>query len=175
MLGLIATHDEIFLTLTRILCSQMKPLLVESGGATSSSAEKGNQLDVFFARYCQSNPEFFKQAFTFAWCFTGLQISYLTWGYMQELIMTTEFTPTERVPTGRFPSAAFCVFSNRFLAVLVAIVAVRMKHGAFFANNKAPLWAFTPCALSNTMSSWSQYASLNYVSFPVQVCCMARS
>lgn len=87
---------------------------------------------------------------------------------MQELIMTTEFSPTERVPSGKFPSAAFCVFSNRFLAVIVAIIAVRIKHGAVFANNTAPLWAFTPCALSNTMSSWSQYASLKYVSFPVQ-------
>lgn len=87
---------------------------------------------------------------------------------MQELIMTTTFKPTEHVPSGQFPSAAFCVFSNRFLAVLVALVTVRVKHGAFFANNKAPLGAFTPCALSNTMSSWSQYASLKYVSFPVQ-------
>mmetsp|Transcript_42297 Transcript_42297/g.99217 ORF Transcript_42297/g.99217 Transcript_42297/m.99217 type:complete len:97 (+) Transcript_42297:659-949(+) len=32
----------------------------------------------------------------------------------------------------------------------------------------APLNSFTPCALSNTLSSWSQYASLNFVSFPVQ-------
>jgi adenosine 3'-phospho 5'-phosphosulfate transporter B2 len=87
---------------------------------------------------------------------------------MQELIMTTKFNPTENVPSGLFPSAAFCVFSNRFLAVIVAIIAVRIKHGAFFANNAAPLWAFTPCAISNTMSSWSQYASLKFVSFPVQ-------
>jgi adenosine 3'-phospho 5'-phosphosulfate transporter B2 len=115
-----------------------------------------------------SNPEFFKQSFKFMLCFVGLQASYLTWGYMQELIMTTVFEPTERVPDGKFPSAAFCVFSNRFLAVIVALIAVRIKHGAFCANNKAPLWAFTPCALSNTMSSWSQYASLKYVSFPVQ-------
>lgn len=79
--------------------------------------------------------------------------------------MTTVFTPTERVPDGKFPSAAFCVFSNRFLAVIVALITVRIKHGAFFANNKAPLWAFTPCALSNTMSSWSQYASLKYVRY----------
>lgn len=115
-----------------------------------------------------SNPEFFVQAFKFAMCFCGLQASYLTWGYMQELIMTTKFTPTERVPSGKFPSAAFCVFSNRFLAVIVALISVRIRKGAFFANNKAPLLAFTPCALSNTMSSWSQYASLKYVSFPVQ-------
>lgn len=127
-----------------------------------------NRIDSFFVTYCSSNPEFFKQAFKFAICFLGLQASYLVWGYCQEGLMSTQFNPTERVPKGKFPSAAFCVFSNRFLAVIVALVAVRRRHGAFFANNVAPLWAFTPCALSNTMSSWSQYASLKYVSFPVQ-------
>jgi len=104
----------------------------------------------------------------FVFCFVGLQVSYLTWGYMQELIMTTEFTPTKHAPDGKFPSAAFCVFSNRFLAIIVAMIAVKIRHGAIFAYNTAPLYAFTPCALSNTMSSWSQYASLRYVSFPVQ-------
>ena len=39
------------------------------------------------------------------------QASYLTWGYLQEKVMTTEYT------TGRFPSAAFCVFSNRVFAI----------------------------------------------------------
>jgi adenosine 3'-phospho 5'-phosphosulfate transporter B2 len=152
---------------------QVKPLLFESSqrdvasGNSQSPAPQG-AIDTFFAKNCQSNPEFFKQAFKFGLCFMGLQLSYLTWGYMQELIMTTTFTPTPRVPSGKFPSAAFCVFSNRFLAVIVALLAVRYKHGAFFANNTAPLWAFTPCALSNTLSSWSQYASLKYVSFPVQ-------
>lgn len=145
----------------------MQPLLVEPGSAPAASTEL-SAFDAFFAQHFASNPEFFKQAATFVACFVGLQASYLTWGYMQELIMTTEFTPTPRVPDGKFPSAAFCVFSNRFLAVIVALIAVRIKHGAFFANNKAPLYAFTPCALSNTMSSWSQYASLKYVSFPVQ-------
>merc|ERR1719203_1648669 len=114
------------------------------------------------------NPEFMAQAFKFLLCFGGLQASYLTWGYMQELIMTTEFKSTEHVPDGKFPSAAFCVFSNRFLAIIVAMIAVKLRHGAVFANNSAPLLSFTPCAFSNTMSSWSQYASLKYVSFPVQ-------
>lgn len=114
------------------------------------------------------NPEFFQQAAKFTFAFTGLLVSYLTWGYMQELIMTTKFEPTKHSPNGTFPSAAFCVFSNRFLAIIVAMVAVKLKHGAVYANNTAPLQAFTPCALSNTMSSWSQYASLRYVSFPVQ-------
>ena len=114
------------------------------------------------------NPEFFNQALKFLFAFSGLLVSYLTWGYMQELIMTTHFIPTKHSPDGRFPSAAFCVFSNRFLAIIVAMVAVKVKHGSVYANNVAPLKAFTPCALSNTMSSWSQYASLRYVSFPVQ-------
>jgi len=116
----------------------------------------------------RNNPEFFAQAVKFLFCFCGLQASYLTWGYMQELIMTTPFEPTPGAPTGMFPSAAFCVFSNRFLAVIVAMIAVKIKHGSVFSNNAAPLLAFTPCALSNTMSSWSQYASLKYVSFPLQ-------
>lgn len=122
----------------------------------------------FFLRHFASNPEFFQQAAKFVICFCGLQASYLTWGYMQELIMTSNFNPTDQAPSGKFPSAAFCVFSNRFLAVIVAAIAVRIKHGSVYANNVAPLWAFTPCALSNTMSSWSQYASLKWVSFPVQ-------
>lgn len=114
------------------------------------------------------NSDFNVQATKFVFAFTGLMISYLTWGYMQELIITSQFKPTDSSPDGKFPSAAFCVFSNRFLAILVAMVCVKVKHGSVFHNNVAPLWAFTPCALSNTMSSWSQYASLRYVSFPVQ-------
>jgi adenosine 3'-phospho 5'-phosphosulfate transporter B2 len=48
------------------------------------------------------------------------------------------------------------------------MISVKLKHGAIYANNTAPFCAFTPCAISNTMSSWSQYSSLKYVSFPMQ-------
>jgi adenosine 3'-phospho 5'-phosphosulfate transporter B2 len=154
----------------------MEPLMVSSSSSRgifmgdqglSSATEKG-MLEKFVIEAFPNNPEFFLSAFKFFFCFCGLQVSYLTWGYMQELIMTTQFTPTKNVPDGKFPSAAFCVFSNRFLAVIVAVIVVKLKHGAVFSNNTAPLLAFTPCALSNTMSSWSQYASLKYVSFPIQ-------
>ncbi|GMI57513.1 hypothetical protein ScalyP_jg10528 [Parmales sp. scaly parma] len=103
----------------------------------------------------------------FVVCFIGLQVSYLTWGYMQELIMTTKFTPTPLNPDGLFPSATFCVFSNRFLAVLLAMFLTRMKHGKV-TTGVAGMASFAPCSLSNTVSSWAQYASLKYVSFPVQ-------
>jgi len=141
--------------------------MVDSSQGSKTEVPAGNGLNPC-ASMMQENPEFFAQAAKFMFCFCGLQASYLTWGYMQELIMTTTFTPTTSAPDGKFPSAAFCVFSNRFLAIIVAIIAVRVKHGSVLSNNIAPLAAFTPCALSNTMSSWSQYASLRYVSFPVQ-------
>ena len=149
------------LSSTRIV----EPLLeqkaeVPLGGGDNQS---NNVSDAFDDR----NGVYF-QGLKLLFCFAGLQASYLTWGYMQELIMTTEFQPTENVPDGKFPSAAFCVFSNRFLAVIVGAIACRIKHGAFFANNKAPMISFAPCAMSNTLSSWSQYASLKYVAFPVQ-------
>jgi len=149
---------------------QMVPLMASTipMGDNPAHHEDRNCIEVLIAKHCHANPEFFVQAFKFSMCFLGLQASYLTWGYMQELIMTTEFNATERVPDGKFPSASFCVFSNRFLAVIVAMIIVRFKHGSVFGKNKAPLLAFTPCALSNTMSSWSQYASLKFVSFPVQ-------
>lgn len=135
---------------------------------TFSSTEETNGIFNCCVRAFTKNPEFYVQALKFAFCFCGLQASYLTWGYMQELIMTSTFNPTERVPDGKFPSAQFCVFSNRFLAIIVAMIAVKVRHGSVFQHNKAPLIAFTPCAFSNTMSSWSQYASLKYVTFPVQ-------
>ena len=67
-----------------------------------------------------------------AFCFVGLQLSYLTWGYVQEKVMTTEYT------TGRFPSATFCVFSNRVLAILVALA---------LTDN---------CALTSFITVWSE-------------------
>jgi len=80
----------------------------------------------------------FQEVLKFLFCFCGLQVSYITWGYMQELIMTSVFLPTKSSPDGRFPSAAFCVFSNRFLAIIVAMISVKIRHGAILANNVAP-------------------------------------
>ena len=93
-------------------------------------------------------------------CFLGLQASYLTWGYVQEKVMTKEYT------TGKFPSATFCVFSNRVLAILAAAIAITVKHGQF--RIPAPMTSFAPCAVSNTLSSYGQYQALRYVSFPLQ-------
>lgn len=142
----------------------LMPEKEENRDLPMGSAEKENVSRAFTSE----QNDIYWQGGKLLFCFAGLQASYLTWGYMQELIMTTVFTPTENVPDGKFPSAAFCVFSNRFLAVIVGAIACKLKHGSCFANNTAPMISFAPCAMSNTLSSWSQYASLKYVAFPVQ-------
>lgn len=103
---------------------------------------------------------------TFAFCFCGLQAAYLTWGVLQELLMSTQYNPTENVPDGRFPSATFCVFCNRIFAIIIAVTVCLYKHGK--VSSAAPLWYISPSSFSNTMSSYCQYASLSYVPFPVQ-------
>jgi adenosine 3'-phospho 5'-phosphosulfate transporter B2 len=85
---------------------------------------------------------------------------------MQELIMNEQYPPTEMNPSGKFPSATFCVFSNRFLAIIVSAIVVRVRYGTLVTA--APLIAYAPCALSNTCSSWAQYQALSYVTFSLQ-------
>lgn len=146
---------------TEVETELVRPLVLPLGG---SEKDQASSVAIAF----DDRRDIYLQGLKLMFCFTGLQASYLTWGYMQELIMTKNFEPTPSVPDGKFPSAAFCVFSNRFLAVIVGAISCRLKHGAFFANNVAPVYSFIPCALSNTLSSWSQYASLKFVAFPVQ-------
>lgn len=136
--------------------------LLGKNGAVNTSV---SELPIF---HTQGESEMVKQGINFAVCFVGLQISYLTWGFCQESLMTTVFNPTESVPSGLFPSAAFAVFCNRVLAVTIAAFVVKKKHGSLTSTTGAPLISFAPCAMSNTFSSWSQYIALKYVTFPVQ-------
>ena len=85
---------------------------------------------------------------------------------MQELIMNTQFESTPLVPSGRFPSPTFCVFSNRIIAIVVAAALCYWKHGS--TRSSAPLWVVLPCSVSNTLSSFCQYASLLHIPFPLQ-------
>lgn len=122
-----------------------------------ATSKKGKSCD---------KPSFLWTVLDFIVCFTSLQASYLIWGMMQELIMDTHFNATPLNPSGKFPSATFCVFSNRFLAIIVSAFACWWYHGTVLSS--APLLSFTPCALSNTISSWGQYQALSFVSFGLQ-------
>mmetsp|Transcript_5089 Transcript_5089/g.7028 ORF Transcript_5089/g.7028 Transcript_5089/m.7028 type:complete len:393 (-) Transcript_5089:404-1582(-) len=98
-------------------------------------------------------------------CFFGLQISYITWGVLQEKVMTSPYE------TGYFPSATFLVFGNRFIAIFVALGLV--YYPVYFQGQqlgkKSPLYWYAPCSLSNVLSSYAQYECLKFVTFPVQV------
>ena len=53
-------------------------------------------------------------ALKLVWCALGLQVSYLTWGVLQERIMTQKYDGDV------FSNSQFLVFVNRILALLLA-------------------------------------------------------
>ena len=110
-------------------------------------------------------------------CFAGLQISYIAWGVVQEQLMTQEYGGK------KFTSSSFCVFGNRFFALIVALVIVVYqkytdKNPKSDNDTKAsivekpstmpPFYAYAACAASNSLSSFAQYEALKFVSFPTQ-------
>jgi len=111
----------------------------------------------------KADHDFAVEGLTLAACFVTLHLSYVTWGVMQEKIMTTEYE------TGRIPTPTFLVFCNRMWAMIIAFGILQYKK-----NNKtlpedcSPYW-YAPCAISNVMSSWCQYKVLLFVTFPTQV------
>lgn len=106
----------------------------------------------------------FQKTVMIFFCFAGLQVSYLTWGILQEKIMTQEYHNESE--TGKFSDSQFLVFVNRVLAFIFAgtyiLISTQPKH-------IAPLYKYSYCSFSNIMSSWFQYEALKYVSFPTQV------
>jgi len=114
------------------------------------------------AKAAQPAPEysFSMKALLLTWCTVGLLGSYLSWGLIQERIMTTEYT------TGRFESSNFLVFCNRALALCAAATVIKLTEQP---RLKAPFFEFSFTSLSNVLSSWCQLEALKYISFPTQV------
>ena len=102
-------------------------------------------------------------AFRLIFCVVGLQISYLTWGVLQEKVMTHKYGDTANGEL--FLNSEFLVFMNRISALLISSFLVFLS-GPKFAG---PFYRYSYCALANICSSWCQYEALKFVSFPVQV------
>ncbi|XP_063597622.1 adenosine 3'-phospho 5'-phosphosulfate transporter 1-like isoform X1 [Penaeus indicus] len=98
-------------------------------------------------------------------CFVGLQVSYLTWGVLQEKIMTKEYQNSDG-SIGHFKDSQFLVFVNRILAFMLAASYLGLTRQP---RHTAPIYKYSYCSFSNIMSSWCQYEALKYVSFPTQV------
>ncbi|KAI4877559.1 hypothetical protein NFI96_028586 [Prochilodus magdalenae] len=108
-----------------------------------------------------------RQAFKLVFCAAGLQASYLTWGVLQERVMTRSYGGSETEGGGeRFRDSQFLVFMNRILALTVAgLCCVVFKQ----PRHAAPMYKYSFASLSNILSSWCQYEALKYISFPTQV------
>ncbi len=163
--------------------------LEEGGSSSSSHSHKKNgtssAMNTFLTFY---HSRWGKLVF----CFAGLQASYLVWGVVQEQLMTTEYS------FGKFKSSTFCVFANRFLALIISLIIVVVRkytndnqgNGTVSEGNSSkgegnsekgsgdsaksgpkdvPFYYYAPSSLSNTISSWAQYEALKYISFPTQV------
>ncbi|XP_076873790.1 adenosine 3'-phospho 5'-phosphosulfate transporter 1 [Brachyhypopomus gauderio] len=110
-----------------------------------------------------------RQAMKLLFCAAGLQGSYLTWGVLQERVMTRSYGGSEEEGGGegeRFRDSQFLVFMNRILALTVAgLCCVVFKQ----PRHAAPMYKYSFASLSNILSSWCQYEALKYISFPTQV------
>ncbi|XP_012724577.2 adenosine 3'-phospho 5'-phosphosulfate transporter 1 [Fundulus heteroclitus] len=108
-----------------------------------------------------------KQALRLIFCAAGLQVSYLTWGVLQERVMTRSYGAASPDQEGeKFKDSQFLVFMNRILALTVSglwcVLFKQPRHGA-------PMYKYSFASLSNIMSSWCQYEALKFISFPTQV------
>lgn len=99
-------------------------------------------------------------------CFLGLMISYLTWGVLQEKIMTREYVALDGKKKAFFKDSQFLVFANRFLALIIASLYLVAKQQT---RHRAPLFKYSYASFSNIMSAWLQYEALKFISFPTQV------
>ena len=66
-------------------------------------------------------------------CAVGLQVSYLTWGVLQERLITLDFEGE------KFESSLFLVFTNRAVAFCVAL-AIHFKIKG--SGNRAPFYKY---------------------------------
>lgn len=107
-----------------------------------------------------------KECILLTYCFVGLMFSYLTWGVLQEKIMTREYVALDGKKKSYFKDSQFLVFANRFLALIIALCYLVLRQQT---RHRAPLFKYSYASFSNIMSAWLQYEALKFISFPTQV------
>lgn len=111
-------------------------------------------------------PTFWENFYKIAWCTFGLLSCYLVWGILQERIMAFKYGVTDTFEGENFKNSQFLVFVNRILAFTVAVLYIQFSKQP---RHIAPVYKYSYSSFSNIMSSWFQYESLKFVSFPTQV------
>ncbi|XP_059157300.1 adenosine 3'-phospho 5'-phosphosulfate transporter 1-like [Physella acuta] len=148
-------------------CLQNFIVLCVFGKEQHVSLEEGNaQKSGTSSTPVKVEEPFSKRAIRLLICVAGLQISYLTWGVLQERIMTIEYGQNGTNIGEFFKDSQFLVFINRILAFIMALIVIMFRSQP---PHTAPLYKYSFSSFSNIMSSWCQYEALKFVSFPTQV------
>lgn len=80
------------------------------------------------------------------------------------LFLTRDYADGDEVE--KFTDSQFLVFVNRILAFAFSGVYLLIVQQNV---HRTPLYKYSYCSVSNTLSSWCQYEALKFVSFPTQV------
>ena len=96
------------------------------------------------------------------WCATGLIVTFIIYGLLQERLMVVPWGEKQQI----FTSSAFIVLSNRVISILGALMTMLKSKESF--KSDAPLHKFALIALTNTCATYFQWDALRYVSFPTQ-------
>eukprot|EP00051_Salpingoeca_urceolata_P001356 m.40300 g.40300 ORF g.40300 m.40300 type:complete len:500 (+) comp11354_c0_seq1:73-1572(+) len=131
----------------------------KKAGASKGDVESGSGGEA-------PSPTLLAQAMRVSVYVLGLQGSYLTWGVLQEQIMTQSYGTAPDGSDIHFKNSQYLVFINRVLALCVAFAMCRFTPQP---PHNVPLYPYSFPSISNVMSSWCQYEALKFVSFPTQV------
>lgn len=108
--------------------------------------------------------ETMKRMLNLLYCVISLNAAMLLWGVAQEYVMTNDYSSEPGV-VSKIPSSLFVVLCNRVSTTLFTGWVVRVHgHSLWVPGHMLAAKA----AVSNGVSSWSQYQSLHYISFTLQ-------
>jgi hypothetical protein len=94
-------------------------------------------------------------------CVISLNVTFIIWGVLQERMLTRRYPRY----TGEFFTYSYAlVFTNRFWTLIMSsILLVYFKPKR---SSSTVIYEYAFPSISNMLSSWCQYESLRYVSFP---------
>lgn len=119
---------------------------------------KENFLELEFEQENTSRPEVMKRL---AFCVFMLNVTFVTWGLLQERMLTRRYPRN----TGEFFTYSYAlVFTNRLWTLIMSgmlLIYLKPKR-----SSSTVIYEYSFPSISNMLSSWCQYESLRYVSFP---------
>ena len=138
--------------------------LLVTGNTQSESETESNHSDVSYRPLSSVSDSRWRTALQLVICSVGLQVSFLTWGALEEKIFT-EYVDSEG-NVEKFTDSEFLIFVNCILAFAFSGIYLLITSPRI---HQTPLYKYIYCSFSNILSSWCQYETLKFVSFPSQV------